>query len=331
MNEKITIIAGKVPFFYYKRKIKIFFEPFLSKYFNYKPSKGELMMYGGHYAVSRSLMEGLYKMGYTNFNYNPSSITEVGDVVLVIADIYALKQAIKWKKQGRIKKLIAGPNLCILPTEYPEISSEWIDRYITHSQWCVDYFVDLCPCLKNKMEIWPAGVDEVFWSPNKEVERNGKKIVFFKKRPEKTLYEKCYKIAQENGFEVIELIRGGYTLDEYNLILAKADFLVHFVEQESQGISLSEAWSMNVPTMVWNPGYWHYQLMNIKSSSAPLMNDKMGKFFRDENEFEELFKKQFFDSSLYSARENLINNYTDTKSAEIFLNIVKSIENDKQG
>ena len=329
MNEKITIIAGKVPFFYYKRKIKIFFEPFLSKYFNYKPSRGELLMYGGHYAVSRSLIEGLYKMGYTNFNYNPSSISKVGDVVLVIADIYALKQAIKWKKEGRIKKLIAGPNLCVFPTDYPEISSTMIDKYITHSQWCIDYFVELCPNLKYKMALWPAGVDDSYWLPDFTVEKNGKKILFFNKQPNKKMYSKCLEIALKYGFEVIELVHGKYALEEYKTNLNKVDFLIHFMDHESQGISLSEAWCMDVPTMVWNPGMWTPGHMNIKCSSAPLLCDKTGVFFKNEIEFENLFKQNLLNKALYSPRSILLKNYTDIKVTEIFLNIVNSIDDDK--
>ena len=297
----------------------------LRKYKNYTPQPYELSFYGGHYGVSRSMIEGLEKVGYTNFNFNPSSTSEVGQVAVVISGIQALRQAIKWKKSGKIKKLIAGPNICVLPTEYPEISSPEIDVYLNHSQWTADYYQEMCPALKGKMRLWPAGVDEKFWDPDSSVQKNGKRLLFYNKRPEKQLYEKCKQKAEENGFEVIELQRGGYTLEDYKELLNKVDFLVHFVEQESQGISLSESWSMNVPTIVWNPGNWSYNLMNIKCSSAPYLVKETGLFFRDEEDFSQIITKGQLKPEAFDARKWLICNLTDAKSAEILLNIVNSI------
>ena len=137
--------------------------------------------------------------------------------------------------------------------------------------------------------------------------------------------EKCKQKAEENGFEVIELQRGGYTLEDYKELLNKVDFLVHFVEQESQGISLSESWSMNVPTIVWNPGNWSYNLMNIKCSSAPYLVKETGLFFRDEEDFSQIITKGQLKPEAFDARKWLICNLTDAKSAEILLNIVNSI------
>lgn len=95
--------------------------------------------YGGHYAVTRSLIEGLKKTDAC-FNYDPRNVAEVGDVVLVLSDTNALRQAIQFKRDGRIKKLLAGPNLvvwacddgyvlaspeidiCIVPSNFPRVA-----------------------------------------------------------------------------------------------------------------------------------------------------------------------------------------------------------------
>ena len=324
MSEKITILTGKAPFFYYERKAKIIYKSLLQKYARYKPSPEELSTYGGHYGVSRSMIEGLQKIGYTNFNYNPSSLSQIGDIVLVSGNIKALRQAIKWKKKGKIKRLIAGPNLCVLPTDYPEIASPDIDTYIVHADWCVDLYQELCPALKGKMAKWPAGIDEDFWQPQSTQQKPGKKILFYKKRPEKKLYEDCIAIAKKNGFEVRELIRGTYNLQQYKEALNETDFLVHFVDQESQGISLSEAWSMNIPTMVWNEGIWTYQSQTFKCSSAPFLTDGSGRFFKNAEAFENLFKTDQFIPELYSPRKSILNKLTDKASAAILLAIINA-------
>jgi hypothetical protein len=322
MSEKITILTGKAPFFYYERKAKIIYKSLLQKYRGYKPLPGELSMYGGHYGVSRSMIEGLQKIGYTNFNYNPSHLSQIGDVVVVSGNMNALRQAIKWKKKGKIKRLIAGPNLCVLPTDYPEISSPEIDTYIVHADWSVNLYETLCPSLKGKMATWPAGINEEYWQPNKGQSKTGKKILFYKKRPDKYLYDACIRIAKKYNFEVTELIWGNYTIEQYKTVLSQTDFLVHFVEQESQGISLSEAWSMNIPTIVWNPGFIQYGLQNFPCSSAPFLTNSSGRFFNDIETFENLFRTNQFSKELYDARSSIINSLTDKASATILLAII---------
>lgn len=325
MKPKITILAGVVPYFYYKRSLKINYKLFLKKYRGYLPRPFEVLMYGGHYGVSRSMIEGLQGLN-ENVNYNPSRKKDIGDVVIVIGDINALRQAIELKQQKKIKKLIAGPNLCVFPTDFREIAAKEIDVYITHATWCVDYFIEMLPVLKNKMKIWPVGIDENYWKPLTKTKKNGKTLLFFKKYVDDVFYNKCLIIAKENGFEVIELIRGGYTFEQYKQLLSKVDFLVHFTEHESQGISLSESWAMNVPTMVWSTGVWNHEGNNIKCSSAPFLNNENGRFFKNEIEFDKLFKTQQFLPDLYQPRKWVLENLTDRKSASILTNIINSID-----
>jgi hypothetical protein len=324
MNEKITILSGKAPYYYYERKVKIFCKTLLKKFRGYNPSPGELAMYGGHYGVTRSMIEGLQKIGYTNFNYNPSSLSQIGDIVLVVGGIPALQQAIKWKKSGKIKQLIAGPNLCILPTDYPEIASPEINTYIVHADWNVEQYENLCPALKGKMAKWPVGIDINYWKPQEGQLKTGKKILFYKKTVEEYLYNECLTIAKKNGFEVIELIRGGYSFDQYKNLLNEVDFLIHFANSESQGISLAEAWGMNVPTMVFNPGIWSYKGYNFPCSSAPLLTDSTGHFFNNSNGFKDLFQTNKFSSALYAPRQWTTENLTDERSAAILLNIINA-------
>ena len=325
MTHNITILSGVVPYFHYKRFFKIQYKLFLQKYKNYKPRPFELSMYGGHYGVSRSMIEGLKGLKDVSVNYNPSKKNEIKETVVVISDINALRQAIELKKKGKIKKLIAGPNLGILPTDYKEISSEFIDVYITHADWCLDFFIDLETRLQDKMRIWPAGINEEYWKP-KEKNKTGKKILFFKKQVNEKLYKNCKQIAQKHNFEVIELKKGNYTFLQYKELLQEVDFLVHFSAHESQGISLSESWSMNVPTMVWNTEEWEVNNnLKIKCSSAPYLNNENGRFFKNEKEFENLFKTNQFDSKLYYPRKYVLENLTDKKSAQILIDIINNI------
>ena len=72
--------------------------------------------YRGHFAVTRSLVEGLDAIG-ASYNYNPKYPWELAETVIVLAGARTLRQAIKLKKKGRIKKLLAGPNIVVFSSD----------------------------------------------------------------------------------------------------------------------------------------------------------------------------------------------------------------------
>src|SRR5262245_168136 len=66
-------------------------------------------IYGGHPAVTRSVVEGLARL-QAPYRYNPRYLTLVSDIVIVLAGLEALQQAIFWKRERKITVLVAGPN-----------------------------------------------------------------------------------------------------------------------------------------------------------------------------------------------------------------------------
>ena len=80
MKEKVTIITGEVPYFNYVRTLKIAYKKLLQKYRNYKPRPFELLMYGGHYGVTRSMIEGLQKNNEIDVNYNPRKKSDIANL-----------------------------------------------------------------------------------------------------------------------------------------------------------------------------------------------------------------------------------------------------------
>ncbi|HBU06928.1 MAG TPA: hypothetical protein DEB09_02500 [Candidatus Magasanikbacteria bacterium] len=255
-----------------------------------KPIKDS--MYGGHFAVTRSVVEGLRKIG-AEFNYNPKNLSKLGDTVYIPGGYQALKWAIKMKKKGKIKKLITGPNQVITPADNNGIiKSKYIDLFLVNSEWIKDFYIEDAPELGDHIDIWPAGVDTEFWKPNKEsdIEKN---VLIYYKRPIKKMFDECKKILENRGYNVEVIYYGKYTIEEYRESLNRNSFIVYLVEQESQGISLTEAWAMDTPTIVWNPGYYHnIDGVNYFSSSAPYLNSQTGKFFNGVKEFDELIKNE---------------------------------------
>ncbi|MEI7451736.1 MAG: hypothetical protein WCK37_00870 [Candidatus Falkowbacteria bacterium] len=266
--------------------------------------------YGGHYAVTRSVVEGLQKIG-ADFNYNPRKISELGDTVYVPGGMQALKWAIKMKRKGLIKRLVVGPNLVVSPADnHGIVKSQYIDLFLVNSEWSRDVYVEIAPELKNHIDIWPAGVDTEYWKPNKknDIEKN---ILMYYKRPIKKMFDECKKFLEDNGYKVEVIFYGKYTVNEYFEALNRNCLLIHFVEQESQGISLLESWTMDTPTIVWNPGYYHFENgANYISSSAPYLTSSTGLFFKDFVDFKLLFNNDLKKDD-FSPRSWVMKNMSD--------------------
>lgn len=295
---------------------------FFLKWLKLKLQGKSMPKYGGHYAVTRSVVEGLQKID-VDVNYNPS-VFKIHKVVYVPGCINALRFAIFLKKIGLIKKLIAGPNLVILPTDNKIILDKAIDRFIVNSFWVKDFFVEDCPLLADHINILPAGVDANFWEP-KNNQKDKKNILIYYKRPTKILYKKLCNFLADNGFNVETIFYGNYNLKDYKEALERNYLVIYLVEQESQGISLSEAWSMNVPTIVWNPGFFFWYGKNYEASSAPYLSNDTGVFFKDFENFLEIYN-QGVCSRDYSPRQWVLENLSDEKCADKLLGIINEIK-----
>lgn len=317
--EKITIITSTVPGPF--KKVLLAAKPFL-KLLGFK-FRGR-PKYGGHRCVTTSLIVGLEKLG-VNFNYDPQSLSDLGETVVVLCGVKQLRQMIELKKKGVIKKLLAGPNIAVQPTDYDRIlTSPEIDVCITPSEWVNNAYVIDCPELKGRIKAWPAGVDSEHWKPSGN-KKDPKNLLFYDKRPEKNLIDNCRKYCEEKGYHVKTIVYGYYSLEEFKQALDKSSFLIHFVEQESQGTFLNETWSMNVPTIVWNPGFYRIGEKNYICSSAPYLTKQTGAFFRNFEEFKKIEQSGAFEPQRYSARQWILENLTDELSAQKLLDIIKNL------
>lgn len=283
--------------------------------------------FGGHSAVTRSAIHGFRNIGIP-VNLDPETIEEVADTVHVLSDVYALKQAISWKQNGEIKKLVAGPNLVVLPTDDLAISSPEIDLFLVNSQWTRAVYIDDLPLLDKKIDIWPSGVDINYWQPREEIQRNQKALIYIKDETCFDLIERCEDCLSEKGFILKRLVYGKYELEEFRKELSTSRVSIFFSAHESQGIALAEAWAMDVPTIVWEPGIIKIKRKNSSKeeerhcSSAPYLTNSCGLFFKTESEFKESLSKFLKNQKSYSPRKWVIENLSDEKSASNLQDII---------
>jgi len=277
---------------------------------------------GGHHGVTRSLLSGLKRMGIT-FEYNV--FDKQIDTVIILSGINYLKESIQLKKAGKIKKLVAGPNLVTRANEYGGICAQKeVDLCIVPSEWVKIAYEEEVRALQGRIKTWAAGVDENFWIPSKS--RRSKIILYWKTETEGFIGQ-IERVLQRFHFEVVRVRYDTYSKEQYRNSLKQAALAVFISRSESQGIALMEAWAMNVPTFVWNPEKLiaHGRTYS-RVSSAPYLTPLTGCFWKNVDELAGLLNTFVNNSFAFKPREYVLEHFTDTCAAQNMLNIISSIQ-----
>lgn len=289
--------------------------------------------YGGPLSVTQSLLNGLAHIG-ARFNYNPSQIEEVGDVVMVLANTHALGQVIELKRQGKVKKILAGPNLLVRANEDGGIlASPEIDVCIVPSYWVKPSYEDDEPSLKNRIQIWYAGVDINYWNPTvtfqQKVKNGVKDVLVYWKTESESFCQQVEAILKKQGFNPKRLRYGSYDKERLKKKLSKSLFAVFITRSESQGIAFAESWAMDVPTIVWDPqeplvirGKSHWPV-----AACPYLQPSNGLLWRNQNELTGLIQNIGNFVPLFSPRSWVMQNMSDEVSARLLLTIINNEPN----
>ena len=278
----------------------------------------------GPRAVELSLMRGLKELG-VEFCLN-KKISSPIDVACVITGANALKRVIEFKRQGLVKKIVAGPIISILPSDnHGIIMSPEVDVVIMPSEWTRNWWGSLASQLAQKMTLWPAGVkdDADLISSEKK-----QQVLIFQKNAPGELLDKVIKALEEKGILYKCLYYGNFSQTEYFDSLKRAKFLIYLSQSESQGIALNEAWIRNVPTLVWNRGFMTYKdyQWNDAKVSAPYMTDDCGKFFTGEGDFVRVLGDMLSGYQNFKPRQYSLEHFTDKASAAQYLKIINQNE-----
>jgi hypothetical protein len=269
--------------------------------------------YRGHVAVTRSLVEGLRKIG-ASANYNPKREPEVGEVVIVLCSIDALRQAIIWKREGRIARLLAGPNILVFPSEHANlIAAPEVDYCVTPADWVCKVYERDCPALKGRCIAWPAGVDTEYWCPDPE-KREAREVLIYDKHAVglvRPVSDYVHVLRRQN-YSVSVVTYGSHTREEFLLKLRRASLMVGFSTSESQGIVWAEAWSADVPTLLWFQDQFTWSAgRTFATSTAPYLCDSTGMFFTSVAEFENSLMQWETSRESFHPRRWVLENMSD--------------------
>ena len=325
-KNEITVITDPILYksdFFIEGARRIFrFFRFCFKFF-FSTRYDQNYRYRGHFAVTRSLIEGLEEAN-VKFNYNPFFLKDLSSTVLVLANVRALKQAIQLKRKGIIKKLYAGPNIVIYANDYDGIiASKEIDLVITPSEPIVALYSLDRPNLKQKIVKWPAGVDHIYWSPDK-ILQNKKQILIYEKQAKGPVGPilPYLSFLVSLGFTVKIIKYGEYHHGDYLNLLRQSILMVGFVTDESQGIAWAEAWSVDVPTFIWESNTTICRGREYSSLTAPYLNSQNGIYFKDLEDFKKKFTLWINGQFKFSPRNWLLENMTDEICAKKLMSLI---------
>jgi hypothetical protein len=94
---------------------------------------------------------------------------------------------------------------------------------------------------------------------------------------------------------------------------------------ETQGIALAESWSMDVPTVVWDPqgeGEWRGRTFRSKSS-APYLSDSTGAAFRTIDDLETVLSRTLASLPHFRPRAWVLEHMTDAICSEMLYRLIR--------
>ena len=282
--------------------------------------------YPGHYAVVRSVVEGLRAIG-ADFNFNPRRLSDLARVVYAPAN-EALRQAAALKRQGRVDYLVAGPVNALFVDEGDGILlTPEVDRWIVAHEWAIELAPEV-PDLRARSRACPAGVDAETWKPS-GAPRRDLAVVYWKSGDE-AFCEQVERIVRACGLEPRRVrSRHGehaiFSAAEYRALLDQAALGVFLSTFETQGIALAEAWAMDVPTLVWDPrgeAQWRDHTFTSRSS-APYLTPATGRLWRTLDELEPALRAALADRAAFQPRRWVLAHMTDAICSAALLEIIR--------
>lgn len=307
MNNKITIFTKPLSWL---QKIKFDFKNIIKLFL-------WLKTYWPKYVI-KNLIEWFNEL-WLKYNVNPKNKSDIGDICLIPNWVETLRYAIWLKKKWIIKKLIAWPNISVPLNKNDIFFDKNIDIILVPSDWVKNYFLSL-KNNENRIKI-RATWNKDYWIWIK----SENKIILYKKTCPEYLYNFIKNILKKNNIKYVEIIYWNYEQKNYLNLLNESIWMIYLQESESQWFSLQEAWTMWIPTLVWNRWFWEYK--NIKhfdkKISAPYLDSRSWLFFKSEIDFENSLNIFLENITNYKPRENYLENFTNKITVTNLLEIIK--------
>lgn len=279
---------------------------------------------GGHQDLVDSFIKGAASFEEVDLLINPSKQELNNTIVYIPGSWRALRDTLPMRRAGIIKKLIAGPLICFQTVDEHDgiIGDASIDCYIVASEWVKrEYTAEAAKYGLNirNIQVCPAGVDQCIWAPlNLKEDKTicSRVMLYVKGEGNKVSADTLNSLAQ-SGFDVRVLKAGSHVPTDYKNMLEWCDFAVILGGSETQGLALTQAWSMNRPTLV----YESESVIARGRDAAPYITPQTGMKWHDVEELREGL------AALRNCtpRRWVLENQTNEAAFRQFLSIVKTL------
>lgn len=266
--------------------------------------------------VFMSLTRGLKELG-VDFQVNRPVRSGI-KTACVISGAATLRWAIRQKQAGRIKKIMAGPNIVVFPQdEQGVLLNRMVDMVIVPSEWVKELYLSMAPELAGKIRVWPAGVEV----PRKASVLKDVDFLVYNKIGSAGLAADIIEYLKSRNNNVEVLNYGKFKQEEYFFALDRSKFEIYLSNSESQGLAMFEAWARGVPTLVWERGYFELKGKHLAGNTAsPYLSPQAGARFKDFQGFKSVMPE--FLSAIYKPKAYVEGNFTDAKCALGYLEIL---------
>lgn len=270
----------------------------------------------GPMTVFGSLEAGLRERG-ESFCVNQKIVSPI-EAACVVSGAKTLKWAVSRKRNAKIKKIIAGPNIVVFPSDEGGILRDpLVDVIIVPSQWVKELYCLLAPELSGKIRIWPAGVA----LPQLALREKDLDFLIYDKTRQSPLCRQIVDALRDRNYRFKILSYGNFRQKDYFGLLERCKYEIYLSVSESQGLAMFEAWARNVPTFVWEAGRYEKQGVKLTGQiSSPYLSPRAGLSFKDSEDFKNklggLLKMEFL------PRRYVEENFTDKICAQKYLDIV---------
>jgi hypothetical protein len=243
----------------------------------------------GHKGWAGSIRRGLRDLNMTEgtWNVNPSHMRHLGDVVWV-EGCEAARKILHERSffERRRGFLLCGPiGLDFMSKD--DLTDDNVGFFVVPSTWVVDGVRGKGSLNYNesaRIRVLVSGVDVNYWKPEPEdiVARVRTKsvVLFVKNFREEKVIETTSRILKQDGWKIVKITYGDYSSDTFRDALRHATASVFFTHTESQSIALTEAWAMDVPTLVYdaNPQHppFYFGRWWLQATEAPYLNNFNG-------------------------------------------------------
>ncbi|GIL16621.1 MAG: hypothetical protein BroJett040_03720 [Oligoflexia bacterium] len=164
-----------------------------------------------------------------------------------------------------------------------------------------------------------------YWQPE-NLEKTNHALIF-KKADSPQLQNEIESHLQSQNMPYTVLQSGKFTHEEYKHLLSKSLLMIYISSSETQGVAVFEAWSMNVPTLIWNKKTMDYfGKIYDQASTCPYLSPQVGLDFANAQEFKGRFEQFLKLLPTFNPRNFVLSKFSLSHSAQRMIDIIDDVQ-----